>query len=88
VSGPRNLRAFESSRRARAAIRGAWLGLIRRQPFRRYSARHIRRELPVEFAALPERTIQWHMQCIAEEAERDELPCASRNSSPALPSVG
>ncbi|MGH8228262.1 MAG: hypothetical protein ACREU3_10235 [Steroidobacteraceae bacterium] len=71
----RNHPALEHSQHVRATIRIAWLGLIRRQPFARHTARQVREALPAELAGLPERTVQWHMARLAA------IDCARRNLS-------
>lgn len=70
MSGPRNRAAFELARRERDAIRQIWAALIARQPFRRWTARHVMQRLPAEFQ-LSERSIQQHMQRIAREADEE-----------------
>lgn len=76
MSGPRNHTAFERSLHVRAEIRRAWLELLRRRPFRRHTAEHVRRELPVEMRGMGDTAINWHLRALdsASLGDGDRLP--------------
>jgi hypothetical protein len=83
VSGPRDPKAVENSRRERAEIRRVWLELVQRNPFRRVTADLIRSHLPFQLARS---TVYWHMEAIRAEAELER--CNSSDSSERTSSVG